>query len=148
MRTYPLHDAQGQLVAFEVSSLLGRRLARRVIAAFPCANIVSSSLREDQFCEFEIAGIRFAIEEPFGDNSRYWIGPLDGIAVASTANLQIHFSKSRTGAWAIRASILFFCAIFALVFYQPIRRFIEQDRCLDNGNRWNHAVFKCEREKR
>jgi hypothetical protein len=30
---------------------------------------------EDEFCEFEIKGQKFVALEPFGDNSRYWIGP-------------------------------------------------------------------------
>jgi hypothetical protein len=34
-----------------------------------------SWFREEQFCEFEVEGQRFVIEEPYGDNSRYWIGP-------------------------------------------------------------------------
>jgi len=34
-----------------------------------------SSIREEVFCEFEIQGQIFIAWEPFGDNSRYWIGP-------------------------------------------------------------------------
>ena len=31
--------------------------------------------REEVFCEFLLGGARFEIWEPYGDNSRYWIGP-------------------------------------------------------------------------
>jgi len=36
-----------------------------------------SWLREEVFCEFELSGYLFQVLEPFGDNSRYWIGPKD-----------------------------------------------------------------------
>lgn len=144
MRTYPLHDDQGRLVAFEISSLLGRRLARRVAASIPGARVVSTSLREDQFCEFEIGTSRFAIEEPFGDNSRYWIGPVNGLAVDVVERIQAHFAKNRTGTWAIRVGAMLCCALIALASYQPVRHFIDQDRCLDNGGRWNQRSSKCE----
>lgn len=144
MRTYPLYDPQGRLVAFEVSSLLGRRLARRVAASVPGARIVSTNLREDQFCEFEIASARLAIEEPFGDNSRYWVGPVDGLAVEVVERVQAHFANNHTGTWAVRLGALLCCGLIAAAFYQPVRRFIEQDRCLDNGGRWNQSACKCE----
>lgn len=52
----------------------------RVASSIPGAVIVRqpqflSSLREEVFCEFEVGGVRFVAWEPFGDNSRYWIGP-------------------------------------------------------------------------
>ncbi len=81
MKTYDLHDAEGRLYAFEVSNvLLGRRGAVRVIRSIPGARVTRtpaalSWLREETFCEFEIDGVRFVVWEPFGDSSRYWIGP-------------------------------------------------------------------------
>jgi hypothetical protein len=144
MRTYPLLDAQGRLVAFEVSSLLGRRLARRVAASISGARIVSTNLGEDRFCEFEIGSSRFAIEEPFGDNSRFWVGPVNALAVEAIERVQVSFSKNRTGTWAVRIGALLCCVLVALPFYQPVRQYIQQDRCLDNGGRWNKSVSKCE----
>jgi len=144
MRTYPLYNDQGKLVAFEVSSLLGRRLVSRVAASFPGARVVSTNLREDRFCEFEIASAKFAIEEPFGDNSRFWVGPENELAVEAIERVQAHFANNRTGTWVVRLGALLCCILIALPFYQPVRRFIEQDRCLDNGGRWNNAASKCE----
>lgn len=37
-----------------------------------------SYMREEEFCEFEVDSEAFVAWEPFGDNSRYWIGPKDG----------------------------------------------------------------------
>lgn len=144
MRTYQLHDEMGRLRGFEVSSLLGRRLTRRIAASVPGARITSSNLRADRFCEFEVAGDRFAIEEPFGDNSRYWIGSVEESQRHSLAVVHKHFMANRTGAWGIRAGVLLCCGIVVLAVYQPARRFIEQDRCLDAGGRWSQNNSKCE----
>lgn len=147
MRTYPLHDTQGRLVAFEVDSLLGRRLVRHIAASVPGARIVRTNFREDQFCEFEIANARFAIEEPFGDNSRFCIGPANGVAVEAVELVQAYFASNCTGTWAVRLGALVCCGFVALAIYQPVRLFIEQDRCLDGGGRWNQAASKCEGAK-
>ena len=36
-----------------------------------------SELQEEEFCEFSVGGVAFTAWEPFGDNSRYWIGAAD-----------------------------------------------------------------------
>ena len=38
---------------------------------------ILSWFREEVFCEFELNGVHFQIDEPYGDNSRYWIGPIN-----------------------------------------------------------------------
>lgn len=81
MKVYELHDKEGRVFAFEVeNTLLGRGGVCRVVSSIPGARLIRtpklfSWFREDEFCEFEIGGNRFVAEEPFGDNSRYWIGP-------------------------------------------------------------------------
>ena len=81
MKIYDLHDKEGNAFAFEVeNTLLGRRGACRVVRSIPGAVILKkprflSWFREEVFCEFEIGGHKFQIWEPYGDNSRYWVGP-------------------------------------------------------------------------
>jgi hypothetical protein len=81
MRVYDLVDQQGRVFAFEVENTgLGRRGACAIVNEIPGSTMVRrprawSWLREEEFCEFEVNGRRFVIEEPYGDNSRYWIGP-------------------------------------------------------------------------
>ena len=79
MRIYDLTDEQGRVYAFEVGNgLLGRRGVCRVAESIPGASIIQRPRLfsgEDEFCEFEVDGRRFKAWEPFGDNSRYWIGP-------------------------------------------------------------------------
>ena len=81
MKTFDIYDKDGRLHAFEVDSvLLGRRGVLAVVRRIPCTTIIKkprlffSWFREDVFCEFSIGDRKFVAEEPFGDNSRYWIG--------------------------------------------------------------------------
>jgi len=55
-----------------------------------------SWLRESEFCQFEVEGITFVVEEPFGDNSRYWIGPRPPRWV----------SQNRSGAPSLRRRVM------------------------------------------
>lgn len=80
MKIYDLHDEQGQVFAFEISSLVGRRGAQRIAARVPRARLIAlprdrRERIEGVFCLFEVGGVRFQIWEPFNDNSRFWIGP-------------------------------------------------------------------------
>ena len=95
MRTYDIHTAAGELLAFEVDAApLGRRGVLRVVAQLPGVRILRapvllSWLREEVFCEFELAGARFHAWEPLGDNSRYWIGPAGDRPMPASATQQL-----------------------------------------------------------
>jgi hypothetical protein len=80
MKIYDLHDKQGQVFAFEISSLVGRRGAQRIAARVHRARFIAlpndrRERIEGVFCLFEVGAVRFQIWEPFNDNSRFWIGP-------------------------------------------------------------------------
>ena len=79
MKVYDLKDVEGKVFAFEVDCV-GRRAVCRIAQRIPGARILKrprwlSWFREQEFCEFELDGVNFLIAEPFGDNSRYWVGP-------------------------------------------------------------------------
>ena len=88
MKIYAIPENADQPAAFEVSNItLSRTRACRIVEAIPGAQILKrpaafSWFREPVFCKFELDGQKFEIEEPFGDSSRFWIGP------ASTGNNQ------------------------------------------------------------
>ncbi|MBH9552324.1 hypothetical protein [Inhella gelatinilytica] len=146
MRTYPYLDEQGNLRSFEISALLGRRLARRIAASCPGVEILPCSLRKDLFCEFRIGPERYGIEEPFGDNSRYCIAPLDPDQRASLAQLERHFGASRLGHfWAFAMKVLLVTVLLVVVL-PPIARVFDQDRCLDRGGQWMEAARACRLE--
>jgi hypothetical protein len=82
MRIYDFIDPQGRPFAFEVANI-GRNAICHVVKQIPDSTILRgprflSWLQEEQFCEFEVSGQRFVVGEPFGDNSRYWIGTNPG----------------------------------------------------------------------
>lgn len=83
MKTYDLKNADGQIFAFEVDNChLRRNGLCRLVARIPgCIVVRKPKLfrwpfnNEDEFCEFELDGVRFVALEPWGDSSRYWVGP-------------------------------------------------------------------------
>jgi hypothetical protein len=82
MEIYDLRDAEGRVFAFEIETTsLGRHGACRVARRIPGARVVRCQRRfawsnRDDFCEFDLGAVTVIIEEPFGDNSRYWVGPV------------------------------------------------------------------------
>lgn len=79
MTVYDLKDEDGRIFAFEIKNI-GRQALYEIVCTIPNAHIIRapkllSEFKEDEFCEFEIDGQKFRALEPFGDNSRYWIGP-------------------------------------------------------------------------
>ena len=81
MITHDLLDEDGRVYAFEVDNVgLGRKGVCSVVETIPGARISRrpkplSWFREEVFCEFSVDGVAFVAWEPFGDSSRYWIGP-------------------------------------------------------------------------
>ena len=101
MRVYDLTDEQGRLYAFEVANvLLGRRGVCSVASTIPGATIVRKPRLfsgEEEFCEFEVDGQRFRAWEPFGDNSRYWIGPEPPTWCPQVERVRVAFLRHKPG---------------------------------------------------
>ena len=81
MKTYPIGESDEGMHAFEVDNFkIGRKGAVRIVKTIPGVKVIRlpkrwfSWFREEEFCEFEVDGVRFEISEPYCDNSRYWIG--------------------------------------------------------------------------
>jgi len=153
MRVHEPRNAQGLLHAFEISSLMGRSTACRVAAAIPGARLTKKhkpfSFRSEDgsFCEFELNGEQYAMEEPFQDNSRYWVGPKPGSSANSLGVVLNHFAKHGAGTRAVRIGAALVGAILlvaACSVYVAGSRFFQQDRCLDRGGRWDHGANACE----
>jgi len=136
MRTQPTQDEQGQLLGFEISSLLERRFAGQIAASVPGARVTASKLRSDVFCEFEVVGETFVIEEPFGHNSRYWIGPIGAGRSAAIQTVHSHFEKSRLGFTAVAMGAVLCVALVVWPVAMFGFRFVAQDKCLDAGGAW------------
>jgi hypothetical protein len=99
---------------------------------------------EGPFCEFELNGEQYLIEEPFQDNSRYWVGPKHAASAGSLGVVLGHFSSSKSGAVALFTGAALVLAIVVVAAYSLGGRFLAQDRCLDAGGRWSGSDGKCE----
>jgi len=81
MKTYIYKDNDGKTIAFEVSNTwLSRRRAVKIVENLDAVKILKRPIwfsfkNQDVFCEFKYKGNVYIIEEPWGDSSRYWIGP-------------------------------------------------------------------------
>lgn len=53
-----------------VHRIPGCRVTRR-----PIPFMRWSVQEKEEFCEFEVDGVTFVAWEPWGDNSRFWVGP-------------------------------------------------------------------------
>lgn len=82
MKTYPIRDERGQAFALEVDIVsCGLRNLLKVIAS---SDGVSSVARgkghsggADVRATFQYRGDEYVVTEPFGDSSRYWVGPTE-----------------------------------------------------------------------
>jgi hypothetical protein len=151
MRVHDLRNAQGVVHAFEVSALMGRRAACRIAASIPGARLTKShkplASEDGAFCEFELNGEQYAIEEPFQDNSRYWVGPKPGSSANSLGAVLNHFADNRAGSRAVRIGAALVGAMLLVVSCNALvagSAFFQQDRCLDRGGSWSHNARSCE----
>ncbi len=82
MNTYPVEDEKGRLYAIEVeNAYVGVRTLAHLLGTVDGVSEVEPrkpfSRSGDVRGTFRFAGADFMIVEPFGDSSRYWIGPAD-----------------------------------------------------------------------
>lgn len=82
MKTYPIKNVEsGELFAFEVR-VLGTSISRivGVLAQLGATDIHTRRLfgrPRDVHVRFVYEGVKCMVWEPYGDSSRYWIGPED-----------------------------------------------------------------------
>ena len=100
MRTWELHTDDGRPYGFEISNLtISRSGVIRTIERIPGATITSGTRyferRRDDFCHFTVLGASFIAEEPFGDNSRFWIYAEDESGFAHVKTVQRAFERRK-----------------------------------------------------
>ena len=110
MRTYPL-QASGALHAFEVSNvwLQPRAIARLVRTQGADVTFRRRLFRSgDIHLKFNFKGKEFQVVEPFGDNSRYWIGPAGDSPAPSAEISDLHdvFVHYRPGFLSVFRSLV------------------------------------------
>ena len=98
MKTYPINNEGGVTFAFEVENAYIRP---RTIAAVltGVAGVTDIRLRKpfssssDTHLRFRYRDREFLVWEPFGDNSRYWIGPADKKNTINVEDLRAVFDS-------------------------------------------------------
>ncbi len=80
MRTYKLHRDDGHFLAFEIENtyIRPKKIAKLLSDVDDISDVrvrepFSSS--SDVHLRFQYLGSEFIVWEPYGDSSRYWIGP-------------------------------------------------------------------------
>jgi hypothetical protein len=78
MKTYPHHLADGSISYFEISNSFPWSLGamRRILHSVPDVTDYSRNWFKDDRFSFTYRDRKCIVWEPWGDNSRYWIGPL------------------------------------------------------------------------
>ena len=80
MKTYPINSESGDELAFEIeNAYIGTRKIAALLANVSgvtdvCRRRLFSS-SDDVHLQFRFHGYEFVVWEPYGDNSRYWVGP-------------------------------------------------------------------------
>jgi hypothetical protein len=82
VETYPLFDGENRWpFAFEIDNIaVSPDACARVLHDVPGVSDVEVPRRrflEETRVTFRYHGLPFEVWEPYGDNSRYWIGPID-----------------------------------------------------------------------
>jgi hypothetical protein len=106
VKVHDIRDPTGGLLAFEIDNFyVGRYSVVGIVEGIQGARITRrpkrllSWFREDSFCEFEVNGVAFEALEPFGDNSRYWIGPIESRVAPETERVREIFARTGLPCW-------------------------------------------------
>jgi len=100
MKTYPIIDDDGSLRGFEIPAPLSYRPIRRALSSVEgVADIKRTWFNEDRI-KFKFNGEPFIVWEPYGDNSRFWIGPAEPPSEQDISPIHEAFQQYRYSALA------------------------------------------------
>jgi hypothetical protein len=78
VKTHPISRPDGSLLAFEVTSAwVTFRPLYKTLRSVPGVSDIKRNLFNDDRITFTFQGESCVVNEPWGDSSCYWIGPLD-----------------------------------------------------------------------
>lgn len=101
MKTYLAIQRDGRVTAFEIEhACISRMTVSRILKQVAGVSGVHVAGRfgssSDIRVAFQYFGLEYVVLEPFGDNSRYWIGPKNpGESVADARDLEDAFKRHR-----------------------------------------------------
>ena len=104
MKTFPFNKS-GTTTAFEIQNLLiSRRAVARVLRGVSGVSDVKLGghfgSKNDVRVSFKYHGADYEVEEPYGDNTRYIVGPKDPTnTLRSVAEIEDAFQRYRPAIW-------------------------------------------------
>ena len=76
MNTHPIFRPGGSLLAFEITSAwITFRSLYKILRSVEGVSDIKRNYFNDNRVTFNYHGESFIVNEPWGDNSRYWVGP-------------------------------------------------------------------------
>lgn len=110
MKTYPLAMEGGHPLAFEIGhTFLSRRTVAHLLSRIKEVTDVrlASGSSEGIRVEFKYLNVDYQVCEPYGDNSRCWIGPTDMAKNAGDiSGIEAVFQFYRPRPWEIIGDLL------------------------------------------
>lgn len=102
LRIYTYNDGLSSSSGFEVENIyIGLNSISRILQSIPG---VSDVQKRELFCQwgsvrlkFKFMGDDYIVDEPFDDNSRYWVGPVDSGNLRDMAALKAAFIEYEPG---------------------------------------------------
>jgi hypothetical protein len=78
LKTYPLRRDDGSVHAFEIgNAFISMGAIRRMLSSVDGVTSIKRQFRSDDRLTFSFNGVPWVVHEPWGDNSRYWVGPTE-----------------------------------------------------------------------
>lgn len=96
MKTYPLLNDSGQMIGFEISNFFFSSSASvaRFFKKYPGVSLTRQRRMFERgneiHAEFDFDGLAFVVREPYGDSSRFWIGPSEDTQDAEVSTRRLH----------------------------------------------------------
>jgi hypothetical protein len=103
VKIYDIRDDGGRLLAFEIdNALVQPRGIERLVRTLPEAVVApceKGARIDGERYRFEVSGTTFIVWEPFGDNSRFWVGPEPTTFTPTTAVVRAAFAEHNPAIW-------------------------------------------------
>jgi hypothetical protein len=78
LKTYPIRRDDGSLHAFEIrNTFISMGAIRRILRSVDGVSSIKRQFRSDDRLTFNFNGVPWVVHEPWGDSSRYWVGPTE-----------------------------------------------------------------------
>jgi len=100
MKTYPIINDDGSLRGFEITAPLTYRPIRRALRSVEGVTEIRRTWFNEDRIKFKFNGEPFIVWEPYGDNSRYWIGPAEPPSRQDISPIHEAFQQYRYSALA------------------------------------------------